>query len=890
MNQDLSVFAQDSAAAGVLRGLAEGRWRKARDLAKDLCKKDRVRYLPLLIEANVGLARELLGKGLVKDAETVVAYLKTIAPAEVVAALEKELAAPPVVAAGSAESAPARAGSVQVHFLTLWPDVLTTAGALVAGKPVKSRDWAAVDAAVTCYQTPPAAEAGSLAERVKAELALVHEAVAATGDGRWEDAQRLLRGLERQSVFQQWRMFLRGVRHHFLREAEAARKCFATLPADGALVRSARVVAGAEAVPGTPRQTSARVCAAWWLAVSGERAALAAPLAEAQDAWAKGEWKRAYDLLCKGMGKEFPSFHPGLAGLLSDVMCPTAHPVSPMELKRDKEMVKHFSQPLLTGEAGQRMVRGLLRALVTRDAAAMHPHELTQEWSEFVKLETHFNGRNDVRDSIAWQWLGEQQMTERRQMTLLRARRGPNIKSGAHAHDALNKAVKCDPDNEGAYLALLRLHTLNDDKPSRNRLLDDLVRRFPGNKEMQMQAGVLAAERKAFGKALTYLRAALALDPLDTGVKAALALALADQARELGKKKKSAEAVWQEMEPLLQAAPGGGIALSRWSMRLRRGLMEGRGGLLEEARALAPSQIQCLMLEQMLVNDYKMPPSAEWGSLWKAALAGDALSWRGLHEMMEMLVPNKDKRMHWQAMMVLKKLVGNVAKMTAEQHLETDADGLLEFTAFWLQRKAREASNGDLLQFMYEVLGCVGGALAQFLKKARRKEDPRLRLAALLLWHKGYMIFPIPDPVKWLGEVIKDAQTQGMTQVEERAKKLALSLYASDGGMMDDEDDGDEDEDEDGDGDGDVFVDEEDFDGPPMPADMPAELKEFLMDLVAAVMSGNKDKVRELRTLALIRGVPTEKIDEIIALMSPYAPGGGSGKKRRAQNAQLDLF
>ncbi|MGH7967432.1 MAG: hypothetical protein ACREIC_01760, partial [Limisphaerales bacterium] len=43
--------------------LAQGRWRKARDEFKPLVKADRARYLPLLIEANVGLVREMISKG-----------------------------------------------------------------------------------------------------------------------------------------------------------------------------------------------------------------------------------------------------------------------------------------------------------------------------------------------------------------------------------------------------------------------------------------------------------------------------------------------------------------------------------------------------------------------------------------------------------------------------------------------------------------------------------------------------------------------------------------------------------------------------------------------------------------------------------------------------------
>ena len=90
MTVDLAAYAQDPAAAQTLSWMKDGRWRKARDAAKELVKRDRTRYLPLLVEANVGLTREMLGKGLVKEATTVVDYLASIAPPARVAALRAE--------------------------------------------------------------------------------------------------------------------------------------------------------------------------------------------------------------------------------------------------------------------------------------------------------------------------------------------------------------------------------------------------------------------------------------------------------------------------------------------------------------------------------------------------------------------------------------------------------------------------------------------------------------------------------------------------------------------------------------------------------------------------------------------------------------------------------
>lgn len=874
MNSSLAEFAQDSAATGVLRGLAEGRWRKARDLAKELCKKDRARYLPLLIEANVGLARELLGKGLPKDAETVVAYLKTIAPAEVVAALEKELAAPPVkIATGTA--APERTGSPEARFLAAWANVIKTAAGLEAGVPAESGDWAAVDLAVTCFQTPPSVETGSLTDKLKAELELVHEAIAATGEGRWEDAQKLLRGLERQSVFQHWRMFLRGVRHDFLREAEAARKCFATLPADGALARAARVIAGAEAVPGTTRLASSAARAGWWLAASGEKAALAAPVAEAHLAWTQGEWRRAYDLLSKAFGKEFPNSSPCLAGLLSDVMLPSYHPHSPMELKRDEQIHKASTQPAFIEKGGATMSRGFFRALVIRDAAEMNPADLKMEWTDFLGLEQKINGSSSVRDSIAWQWLGEQMMEEKRDLGLFETKRV--IKSAVGAREALDKAVQCDPENESAYLALLKLYTVTEDKPARNKLLDDLVKRFPGNKEVQMQAGVLAAERKAFGKALTYLRAALALDPLDAGVKAALALALVGQARDLIKKKKPVEAVWQEMEPLLQDQPGGGSGaqVSRWSMRLRRSLLEGRADLLGEAQQMAPSQLQCLLLEQLLVQEYKLPLRATWIKDWQEALHGDAPGWRKLHEIMEMLDKAFENRLPWQTARALDSRFSAVAEKSVSAHLTADPGGTLDFVTFWLARKARRTDYGPIYHTITSAFQALTFPLQALVKKNRRKTDPRLRLALLMIEHANPLLPLGGNQYERAEEVIKDARAQDMPQVVEKATRLMKELAAEDGYFEDDDDDAFE---------------EVDSDLPPLPEDLPPEIQIFLLELMTAIMNGDDAKIQEMKRLAASKGIPPEEFDQMVANLIASKPEGNPKKGKKAPHPELDLF
>ncbi|RYD25896.1 MAG: hypothetical protein EOP86_26715, partial [Verrucomicrobiaceae bacterium] len=112
---DLSPFKSDPAAAGVLTQLAAAKWRKARDAAKELFKKDRAKYAPLLIAANIGLAEEMLDRGLAEDAAAVITYLKTIAPpavAEALLARRNQVKSAAVIAKGSPAEALATAWGI----------------------------------------------------------------------------------------------------------------------------------------------------------------------------------------------------------------------------------------------------------------------------------------------------------------------------------------------------------------------------------------------------------------------------------------------------------------------------------------------------------------------------------------------------------------------------------------------------------------------------------------------------------------------------------------------------------------------------------------------------------------------------------------------------------
>ncbi|MEO7083158.1 MAG: hypothetical protein ABI442_21670, partial [Gemmatimonadaceae bacterium] len=189
--------ANDEFEAKARADFAAGRWRKARDAFKQLCKSDRGTFLPLLIDANMGLARDMLAKGRLSDARQVFAYLKTLAPPSVVAELHRSIEA----------SIPA---PVHIDARSPAPAPLS----LLAGKsgtPAERTRWA--DDLVLAFNPAPsngsnAIDANSGPEEIAADLAAVHDAIEAVCQGNQDRALDLVRPLKRESPFAHWRLFV----------------------------------------------------------------------------------------------------------------------------------------------------------------------------------------------------------------------------------------------------------------------------------------------------------------------------------------------------------------------------------------------------------------------------------------------------------------------------------------------------------------------------------------------------------------------------------------------------------------------------------------------------------------------------------------------------------
>ncbi|MFN0080714.1 MAG: tetratricopeptide repeat protein [Prosthecobacter sp.] len=883
---DINQFTGDSTAAPVLTALAAAKWRKARDLAKELCKKERARYLPLLIEANVGLVREMKSKGLTQDAEPVLAYLKSICPSDMWEKLRQDLEkAAPVVVSAPTRDAPA-SGSPAVVLALAWPTVLKAAEACEKGLPVSAAEWAAVDAAVSAFTPAPTGDGESLGLLVAAELEMIHLACAATAEGRWEDAQTGLRSLARQSVFLHWRMFLRGVRHHFLREAEQARRCFGTLPPDGALARAAAVIAGNEVAPDLKRQAPSRARADWWLAVSGQPRTLAAALTEAHVAWVKPDVRQSFEVLGKAFGKDFPSLQPSLAGLMTAVIMPTRIPRGAVEEKRANQW-NHLQQDLLRQKNLSQLICAMLRALALRDTAVMNPHDLFEEWRQMLNLQIKILGPNPVRDSIGWLWLGEQMMKPPPSLGFFTRQESPHRHAG-HARTALLEATVCDDSHEAAWLALLRFHTERGETSERNKLLDDLVKCFPQNKDVLIQTGLLAAERKAFTKALPSLRAARALDPLDRQAQTALVTALIQQARELLKKQRPADAVWAEIETLTHEAAGPVYhTLARWTQRVRRAVLERSDALAAEAAAMAPTVTHALFFERLLSPLYKCELRAGWQQAWSVALETGS-SWQDLISLLEIAHDAcRIKGFGWQEARLVGNLLEAVLTRTASRHLLDDPDGMLLFITRTSTHSLPDKDYQWLGTTFNELRAQLTRALAPYSKK--QASHPHQCFAGMQLQLDHFAWQPEKTFDKRLAEILSIAQKQGLTVLLEAAQLLRSQLDqgpdgAFDGGFDDD-------------------FEEESF--PPLPpikdeqiteADfnkVPPAVMLLLLELGDAIIEGDTAAIARLRLQSIAGGMSAELFDKFVrcAPTTGSKPGDKQKKSsRKGPQPELDLF
>jgi hypothetical protein len=568
-------------------------WRKARDEAKPLCKSDRARFLPLLIEANVGLVRAMFAKGQFSDARQVVAYLKTIAPPETWLALETEIAI-------RSEHAPTVLGA---HLQLLDRSNVTLS---------ESQRQRIADQLVSAFQPVQASAAD--ASIVAAELGAIHEALAAVSAEQYDRAAELIRPLPRDSAFRHWKLFIKGLVDFHRGDKQRAERFLAEVPPDTACGRASLPYLhwlgktnGKARIQDMPENAQEALAQ---LAAPPEAAPL---LLRAEQLWHEDNPQEMYRVLRNGI-EALPSENYDWIGTLSD-FCLKCLFILPMEARAQygrflDDLVQHRK----TKSAVE--ARMLLRILCLDCASDPDAIYLRTQWERFLHLRETLDGVNPRLSSLAYEWLGgilSSTPPGRHPFALLSPQRLRRMLDPQGAVRYLQKSAQLDPENLSVQLVLVTVYDHLKRTSERNRLLDEMTRRFPESKQVLLLAGNRCVDRKAYAKGLAFFERALEQDRLDPAIPESIANAKSLHALEHFRRGRPAEA-----RRMLDALQGlitdrrDDLLRSSWSMALRRGVLELMYGekaqadrFLAEARAGSPSPEALLLHGYILWKRYE---------------------------------------------------------------------------------------------------------------------------------------------------------------------------------------------------------------------------------------------------------------------------------------------
>ncbi len=474
-----------------------GRFRKARDLYKALCKEDRARYLPGLIESNRALARQLMEKGQIPEAQQVIAYLKTIAPQSALSVIDFEAA-------------------------------------------VGSRDWArACDCAFTLLGEPgtaiegglrlliadvlvlgfPAREmvAARLADPFRTELGIILEALRGISETRYEAVQELIRPLPRGSMFAEWKVYIKGLLAFYGGDPVKAKTLFSQL-SKGTTPEQAAHAFGpfwGERLP-APKESGRERAMVSLCAVLGEPL-LGPALAQADQQWREGHFIGSYKKMRAVPG--FPREETTLAGALSEFYMKAC---SAMSSAHYWDYVRSFDEFAATNSfKNPEEARLVYRMLMVEMARDPNDAPLEQYSRDFLALFPETDRYRNKIASLVLEHAGAYYAREKPHFRFAAPR-----KKGHRGIPLLEESIALDPANLGAYLKLLDLYEAGKKKSERNRLLDTMTLLFPREKGVLVRAGRECVERKAWGKGLDYFERAHELDRLDPGIVVELVEAL----------------------------------------------------------------------------------------------------------------------------------------------------------------------------------------------------------------------------------------------------------------------------------------------------------------------------------------------------------------------------
>ena len=475
--------------------LARQNYRRAKEWLKELCKRNKDRYLPRLIECYNGLAVQMLENSQTADAKIIFDHIRFLAGDKVDPYAEAQLA-------------------------TRSEDYLTAAKVLVRQygdgnkhlSPEDSRVMA--DALVIAFADLP----GFKEEHPKLyeELAAVRKALEYVCEERFTDALAEMKHIRLQSVFARWKLFIKGLCAFYTGENSRAREAFCRLGNGSLLSRAARpFILVLNDLPMSRDEAKEpllqQVCQIL------NRSDMAPVLPRAEYLWQLRRYADSYVYVARALNG-FPSEEPGLSHTLSLFYF---NAVFHMERRQADKYLQgiHYVLKKKNNTAIDYLFFTRARNIHLDSDPEVRDHDYLKLWEEFLIFYQRVHGENSKLRALVYAHLGEifarEEESDPFAFIFTRKKQKAGIRNFELAEEAYEKSLKLNGQDKDVHLNMLRLYEIAGDNGKRNKKLDEIIRLFPDDKDILAKNGNFCIERKAFIKGIEFLKRAAALDPLD---------------------------------------------------------------------------------------------------------------------------------------------------------------------------------------------------------------------------------------------------------------------------------------------------------------------------------------------------------------------------------------
>ncbi len=520
MPHQKSFFDQETLEIQARELLAKGKFRQAKDAFKDLCKIDKAKYLPELLQSYHGLANQMIQNGQAADAAKIIENIKALS------------------------SGGDGGGEVSLEIAIAMKKKDYEAIARVCEKHLSQKKDMSVlleiptvaDALVVAFQEFPALKTACPA--VHGELIAIQQALADVSGEKYDDAWGKVKGIGTHSLFSRWKLFIKGLVAFYKNEDEKALEAFGRVPSDTLLHNVARTYSYLLNKSSLNRTTPSEPVLQKICDIAGYPD-LASSLPRAEVLWQSGRRYESYCHIFKTM-QPFPGEGKDIAGILSRFYFNIIHHLHPKEAipylnalcKRAATESKQYSLEWML----LYKMDGLLSMKIHQGDNDMHCDDCVDGWLNFLGAYNKMHGDHPKMESLIYCRIGALFTTDYEDDNYLpflpsfrKAKR--IIRNERLAEKYYHQSIEADPGNKAAYLGLLNVYRKTHKKPKFNKLLDKTAPLFPDDAIIQHNAGMNCFERKAYIKAIKYLERANLLDPLNGEIKRYLVFAYLETAR-----------------------------------------------------------------------------------------------------------------------------------------------------------------------------------------------------------------------------------------------------------------------------------------------------------------------------------------------------------------------